>query len=194
MAPQKWSLTSEAFDGLLSALDPNRELAGERYLELRRNLVQLFEWRGCPAPDEYADEALNRCARKIAQGEVIRDLATYAIGIGRMLAREMARDHAMAEFPLEHTREPSAPPITPDDDAGRVNCLRRCLSELPVESRRLILGYYTGDKSEKIKNRKRLTDIFGIPSAALRMRALRLRERLQLCSDDCLRQRRGDSL
>src|SRR5678816_3611756 len=90
-AREKWSLTQEAFDALMAAIAPNREAAADRYLEIRRNLVRLFEWRGCPTLDEYADETLNRCARKVAEGEQIRDLASYSMGVARMLFREMGR-------------------------------------------------------------------------------------------------------
>jgi hypothetical protein len=69
---QKWTLTQEAFDRLLDSLGSDRDAAGTRYLEIRRNLVRLFEWRGCPIPDEYVDETINRCARKICEGEEIR--------------------------------------------------------------------------------------------------------------------------
>ena len=92
MRSEKWSLTQEAFNGLLSSLAPDRDVAARRYLEVRKNLVRLFEWRGCSTPEEYADEAINRCAKKIGEGEQIRDVATYCIGIARMLLLEMSRE------------------------------------------------------------------------------------------------------
>ena len=52
-ARQKWALTQDAFDGLLASLGDDRNAAADRYLEIRRNLVRLFEWRGCATPDEY---------------------------------------------------------------------------------------------------------------------------------------------
>ena len=85
-ARHKWALTQEAFDGLLTSLGPDRDAAADRYLEIRRNLVRLFEWRGCATPDEYADETINRCAKKISEGEQIRDVSTYCIGIARSYA------------------------------------------------------------------------------------------------------------
>jgi DNA-directed RNA polymerase specialized sigma24 family protein len=69
---------------------------------------------------------------------------------------------------------------------ARVDCLRRCLGQLSPETRNLILHYYQGDKGDKIKNRKSLTDLLGIPASTLRMRALRVRERLQLCAETCM--------
>jgi DNA-directed RNA polymerase specialized sigma24 family protein len=184
---QKWTLTQDAFDSLLAALGPNRDTAADRYLEIRRNLVRLFEWRGCPAPDEHADEAINRCARKIGEGEEIRDVATYCVGIARMIIREMSRDRFREARPLDEVPEPRAAPSETDSDPERrVECLRRCLGQLSPETRNLILHYYQGDKGVKIKNRKGLTQLLGIPASTLRMRALRVRERLQLCAANCI--------
>ena len=186
-ARQVWSLTPQSFDGLLSLLGPDRDAAAARYLEIRRNLVRLFEWRGCSTPDEYADETINRCARKIGEGEVIRDPATYCIGIARMLLLEMGRDRARQARPLDEAPEPHVIPDEPESDRdSRVECLRSCLGQLPPNLRTLILGYYRGDKRDKIKNRDGLTRRLGISPGTLRMRALRVRASLQLCTEGCL--------
>jgi hypothetical protein len=68
------------------------------------------------------------------------------------------------------------------------------MSQLSRENRDLILNYYNGDKGEKIANRKVLTELLGIPSNILRMRALRVRERLRLCSEDCVQRQGGNYL
>jgi RNA polymerase sigma factor (sigma-70 family) len=181
--PQKWSLTQNAFDGLLASLGPDRDIAADRYLRIRRDLVRLFEWRGCSTPDEYADEAINRCARKISQGEQIRDLRTYSIGVARMLIREMGRQRFWQARPLDETPEPSsAEPESGSDQEDRIEALRQSLDELSQDDRFLILNYYQGDKSERIKTRKMLSEQFGLGSSTLRMRALRIREKLQLCA------------
>jgi len=193
-ARQKWS-PQEAFDGLLAKLGPDRDAAAGRYLDIRRNLVRLFEWRGCSTPDEYADETINRCAKKIGEGEEILDLASYSIGVARMLVREMGRERAREALPLDAAPEPR---ILPAELKGgqevREDCLRRCLGQISPENRDLILSYYQGDKGEKIKNRKGLTQLFGVPSNTLRMRALRVRERLQLCAEKCLERQGGNCL
>jgi len=184
---QAWSLTQPAFDGLLALLGPDRDVAAERYLEIRRNLVRLFEWRGCATPEDYADETINRCAKKIGDGEVIRDLSTYCIGIARMLLFEMGRARAREARPLDEAAEPQAVLQEPEGDHDRrVDCLRLCLGRLPPGDRALILGYYQGDKGDKIKNRDRLTRTLGISPGTLRMRALRLRASLQACAENCL--------
>jgi DNA-directed RNA polymerase specialized sigma24 family protein len=189
-AQQKWALSQDAFDGLLRAIDPDRDKAADRYLEIRRNLVRLFEWRGCVSSEDYADETINRCAKKIEAGEQIRDVATYAIGIARMVVFEMNREQAKQARSLDDTPEtPTSPAIADDTTEERsIHCLRQCLAQLGPENRQLILNYYDGEKGQKIKNRKGLKDLFGIPANTLRMRALRLRERLQLCAQNCLEQ------
>ena len=186
-APRVWSLTQPAFDGLLAVLGPDRDVAADRYLEIRRKLVRLFEWRGCSTPEEYADDTINRCARKIGDGEVIRDLATYCVGVARMLLLEMGRERARQARSLDEAPEPHVVLHEPEDDRDRhVECLRLCLGQLPPEHRNLILSYYQGDKGDKIKNRNGLTRTLGISPGTLRMRALRLRAGLQLCAENCL--------
>ena len=187
-ARQKWSLTRDAFDRLLAALHPERDTAAERYLEVRRNLVRLFEWRGCSTPEEYADETLVRCARKIAEGAEIEDLAAYSIGVGRMVFREMARDRAREAVPLSDSvaSVAGARPESDSDLEERVECLTGCLGQLSPEDRSLIVSYYQGEKGGKIENRKGIARLLGIPSNTLRMRALRLREKLQACVECCM--------
>jgi DNA-directed RNA polymerase specialized sigma24 family protein len=185
VAGQKWSLTKDAFDRLLAALGPDRENAGYQYLRIRRDLVRLFEWRGCSTPDDYADETMNRCARKIAEGEQIRDITTYSIGVARMLLREMSRDRSRLARSLDEIPElRSAWSENAVDIETRVESLRRSLARLSEEDRHLILNYYEGDKGEKIRRRKMLMETLGIPASTLRMRALRVREKLQECTEN----------
>ena len=46
-------LTEQTLAKLLDVLDADRDLAGERYEDLRRTLVRFFEWRGAPFPEEH---------------------------------------------------------------------------------------------------------------------------------------------
>jgi DNA-directed RNA polymerase specialized sigma24 family protein len=123
----------------------------------------------------------------------IRDLATYAIGVARMLLREMSRERVREARPLDQAPEPRVLPFEPENyQEARLECLRRCMAQLSLENRDLILSYYRDDKSQKIQNRRRLTELLGLPAGALRMRALRLRETLQLCTENCCQ--RGNRL
>ncbi len=188
VAPRrKWALTQEAFDLLLVAFDSDREVAGKKYLELRVALIRFFEWRGCPFPEDHADESVNRVARKISEGEAVRDPAQYAIGVARMLLLEIHKTREKERRALDELPLSEAAPYEFEELEPRVECLKRCLQRLSPENREMIIQYYQGEKGSKIENRKRLTDRFNIPLNTLRMRALRLREKLQVCVEDCVK-------
>ena len=183
---QKWGLTREAFDDLLATLDQDRERAAEKYLELRANLVRFFEWRGCSFPDDHADETLNRVAKRITAGEEIRNPAGYAIGVARLLLLEILKERTREQVAWKESAEARDNLDSAADSERRLDCLRNCLSHLSSDNRELIIQYYQGEKGEKIQNRKKLVERLGIPVNTLRMRALRLREKLQMCVEQCL--------
>ncbi len=64
-----WVLTTDAFELLLSALDPNREQAGVKYEQIRRKIIRKLEFEGSSVPEEHADEVFNRVARRLVEGE-----------------------------------------------------------------------------------------------------------------------------
>ena len=187
---QKWTLTQEAVDKLLLALGgdgdgPDR--GGQKYLEIRGNLIRFFEWRGCPFPEDHADETINRMARRVAEGEELQNPAGYAMGVARLLVLEIFQGRQREQVALnEMTTNTEVYAAEVNDGESRVECLRHCLDGLSIDNRQLILEYYQGEKGDKIRNRKKLLERLGIPVNTLRMRALRLRERLQACVEDCL--------
>jgi DNA-directed RNA polymerase specialized sigma24 family protein len=185
-ARQKWTLTQEAFDKLLVALGGDRDSAAEKYLEIRTNLTRFFEWRGCSFPEDHADETINRMAKRVAEGEEILNYSGYAVGVARLLLLEINKGRQREQLALAEIGTASEVYEEADDNEGRLVCLRSCLQTLSTDNRELILQYYQGEKGEKIQNRKKLMDRLGVPVNTLRMRALRLRERLQLCVEECV--------
>lgn len=184
---QKWALSKEAFDKLLTSFDPDREVAGAKYVELRSNLTRFFEWRGCLYPEDHADETINRVARRIVEGEEVRETPKYSFGVARLLLLELQKEAAKERTALRElpTSQQSFEPARETDELkGRVDSLEECLNSLSTDNRELILQYYQGEKSAKIENRKKLTDRFKVPLNVLRMRALRLREKLMTCVED----------
>lgn len=183
---QKWTLTEEAFNKLLITLGGDRESGSAKYLEIRSNLTRFFEWRGCPFPEDHADETINRIARKIAEGEEILNPSGYAMGVARLLLLEIMKGRQREQSALTEMGTASEIYTDSDEAEGRIECLQKCLQGLSADNRELILQYYQGEKGEKIRNRKNLMDRLGIPVNTLRMRALRLRERLQGCVEECI--------
>jgi DNA-directed RNA polymerase specialized sigma24 family protein len=183
---RKWALTQEAFDKLLTAFDPDRESAGKKYLDMRGHLLRFFEWRGCPFPEEHADETINRVAKRVSEGEEILNPTGYFLGAARMLLLEIHKQQVKEQVALSELARGDATSYEFEEVEPRVACLKHCLASLSVQNRELILRYYQGEKGAKIENRKKLTDHFKVPINTLRMRALRLRDRLQVCVEDCL--------
>jgi DNA-directed RNA polymerase specialized sigma24 family protein len=181
---RKWTLTQEAFDQLLASFAPDRDAAAQKYLEVRANLIRLFVWRGCPFPEDHADETFNRVARKISEGEEIRNTPAYVIGVARLLVLEIIKAESRQREAVEELQRADVSQDTQTE--LRIECLQQCLRGLSADNRELILQYYQGDKRAKIENRRRLSDRLGLAINSLRMRALRLREQLQVCVEECL--------
>jgi RNA polymerase sigma factor (sigma-70 family) len=189
-ARQKWTLTREALAALLASLDVDSDIAAEKYLLLRRNLVRFFEGRGCRFAEDHADEAINRVTRRICEGEEVRDLNGYCYGVARLLLLEVYKESqrevkALAE--LTPHRGSDDDETDNEERAHRLECLSRCLMKLSADSRELILQYYQGERRARIDNRKRMCETLGIPNQALRSRAVRLRDKLENCVLDCTR-------
>jgi len=66
-----WALTQGAFERLLGWLGEDSEPGGKCYLEMRERLVLYFDRKNCFAPDELADETLNRVARRLEEERAI---------------------------------------------------------------------------------------------------------------------------
>jgi DNA-directed RNA polymerase specialized sigma24 family protein len=187
---EKWKLTQQAFDKLLAALAFDRNEAGEKYLNLRKNLIRFFEARQVSTAEDAADEVINRLARKLENGEEFENINTYALGVARIVALEISKSpdrKTSNELP-----EIGVSPFDKDTEEReeKLNCLEKCLRELSAENCQIIIGYYRGERREKIENRQKLADDLGIPNNALRSRAVRLRDKLEICITDCLKKQK----
>jgi DNA-directed RNA polymerase specialized sigma24 family protein len=182
---RRWILTPQAFEKLLDRLDASRDVAGEKYERLRTRLVRFFDWRGCPSPEDQADETLNRIARRLEEGEQIKDLTSYAGGVARNLALEIIKEEEKARLAFRHMPALQEVPAPADVDRCR-DCLDRSLARLPPESQALILGYYEAERGAKIENRRALAERLGVPVNVLRVRVHRLRARLEHQVSECM--------
>ena len=183
----KWELTAEAFDKLLENFSSDRSQAGTQYVQMKVKLERFFEWNSCSSPEDLADEAIKRVARKIDEGETIFNLPAYFFRVARLVFMEWRRGRDRIAVPLEEIPEiAAAEPFEDEQKETRHRCLDRCLDRLPVESRSLIIKYYHDEKRAKIDYRKQLADALGIPLNALRIRAHRIRLALEKCVRECL--------
>lgn len=174
------TIRQEEFDRLLSWLDPEPERAGLIYEKIRWRLVAILASRGCATPEELADETIDRVARRVADIQVsyVGDKAIYFLGV-------------MNNVHHEYLKRPLMPrPPEPDNDVETREkthlCLDKCLDKLTPKSRRMIERYYAENKRAKIDLRKRIAAELGIGLSTLRLRALRIRDKLQICIQQCL--------
>jgi DNA-directed RNA polymerase specialized sigma24 family protein len=168
---QRWQLNRRAFDLLLAALDVDREAASGKYEALRGKLINLFAWERCETPDELADEALDRLARKLAEGIALQNPDQYAFGIARRMLLEQHRANYIKRTALRALRYFGGPGTR---DAELLRSAERCLAELPEESRDLIERYYAEDRDV-------IASELDISLNALRNRVLRIREKILGC-------------
>jgi DNA-directed RNA polymerase specialized sigma24 family protein len=173
---QRWQLNREALEALLEALDPDRDRAGRTYEDLRRRLINLFAWEQCEVPEDLADEALNRVARKVTEGAVIPHFDRFAFGIARLIIQEeirKQRNRLAAVGEIRTSRGQIVPdPTIPDWTA--LDSMRECLDALPAARRELIEHYYTGDRAALARKLE-------LSLNALRNRAMRIRDELSRC-------------
>jgi DNA-directed RNA polymerase specialized sigma24 family protein len=182
------SVSREAFDQILAWLDSDRERAGQKYEEIRCGLIKIFVCQGCSDPECLADETIDRVIHKIP--EIVPNYAgnpaLYFSGVARYILLEYK--NRIAQLRLL----PAAPPkqIEKGEDIEReYECLDRCIERLTPANRELILEYYREEKRAMIENRKRLAERLGVTPNALRVRADRIRNGLEKCVANCLKQK-----
>lgn len=180
----KWEFTATALERLLARLDADPDRAAEAYEVLRHTLTRFFDWRGAHFPDECADEAINRLARRLDEGAEVEDPRGYALGIARLVLMERSRSPQLRQDELDE-QTPAPPPVRTNEPPQLHDCLDTCLAALPPESRTLILEYYQDQRRLKIDRRVRLATELGLTAQALRSRAQRVRDRLERCVRGC---------
>src|SRR5579872_1924993 len=183
---------------LLIRLDSDAARAWEKYRSIRSRLVKFFEWNQCRSPEDLADEVLDRVARKPAEEE-IRDVSEFVIGVARYLRLEAHKkeqreshleDRPGGQDSLADPRDHESELVGMIDQQSNLACLRDCLAGLNSADSRLALDYYSAEEEKQKVHRQKLTNAVGITILALRVRANRLREKLERCVSSCIESRR----
>lgn len=186
------STSPGAFRQFLHWLDDGADSRGERYLEMRRRLVAYFDRKNCVAPDDLADETLNRVARRLEEEGAITGTAPaqYCYITAKFVfleyLREGARSHTSLQemSPVEAEAVLGAVPVADDEAIHKERLsgwLEDCLSRLASTDRELILDYYQGEQRTKIDGRRVLATRLHLSVNALSIKACRIRNKLELC-------------
>lgn len=179
------TITRESFNLLLNWLDPDPELAGEKYEKVRRRLIAVLINRGCFEAEELADEAITRVSLKLAQiidtyeGEPLRYFYAVADNVHHEWLREQKKLATITSEAAGNTNHSS------DAPAG-YECMEKCLRVLAAQERELIVAYYYEEKGAKIFHRQKLAEKSGLSLNALQIKTCRIRARLQLCIKKCV--------
>jgi RNA polymerase sigma factor (sigma-70 family) len=190
---ERWVLTKEEFDTLLSWLGSDIERAGNKYEEIRQSLIKIFTWRGCNEAEDLADETINRVAKKLRDivNSYTGDPALYFYGVAKNLLREQRR-RTHLHPPITASSIPAAPiqsaGDTAEDPELPYKCMNDCIEQLNPKDRELFLRYYSGEKRPK-NYRKELASQVGMTANALRVKIKRIRTQLQKCIKACLGER-----
>jgi RNA polymerase sigma factor (sigma-70 family) len=186
---EKWTLTQEAFDQLLAWMDSNRENAARKYEEIRSGLIKGFDKFGCKAPEDLADETINRVARKLPEIKetYVGECSRYFYAVAHNVHREYLRKPKTTSLPETDLPSTETPPDKLVDEVEQeYACLEHCMEQLTPQNREIIMQYYQGEKQQKIRQRKELALRQGMNLAALRLRAQRIRDSLRNCILNCL--------
>lgn len=189
---RRWEPSDAAFQRLLTWLDQGADSQGERYLDIRDRLVHYFARRNGPAPDDLADETLNRVARRLEESGSIDNVvpAQYCYIVAKFVLLESLRARARQPGAAPGDgRDVEALPMPADDGAEErertLACLERCIGERPESERRLILEYYRTEAGSARAHRQQLAERLGLTANALALRACRIRGQLERCVRAC---------
>ena len=174
-------LAQEDFDCLLLWLDPDREQAGLTYEKIRWRLITIFAARGCSVPEELADETIDRVARRTADiaATYTGDKALYFFGVATNVHHEYLKRPAATAVPEDSAGS--------EPDQERMHwCLEHCLERFPDADRGMLLRYYSLSKQAKIDLHRQMAGELNISINTLRLRVLRMKDKLQPCIERCL--------
>jgi DNA-directed RNA polymerase specialized sigma24 family protein len=178
------SLTSEKFDALLQWLGSDPDSASKEFLVIQKGLIAMFAAEGFCDAEGLADETINRVADRLPEigpdydGKPVR----YFRGVARNIIFETKRRKEIATDTLPER------PAKPIDVSDEYNCLVKCLRFLSSKDRDLILDYHVYEGHDKVVNHLTMANEFKTSISNLRVRAYRIRDRLEKCVLECVEQ------
>ncbi len=181
-------MTEEEFEQFLKWLDADRDAAALKYLKLRRSLVVYFIRRQCAAAEDLADKVLDVAMRHLLNQNslLLSKPLPYIYGIARNVYRQYFQGQISTGGEIDWDRL-SQPGF--DNEAAhkeqRSKCLHGCLQALKVQDRKLILLYYLKKTNSLDEYRMWLAAQFGLTINGLRLKMMRLRDRLRFCICSC---------
>lgn len=185
-----WKPPEELWKEFLAWLDPDPEIAAQKYEEIRAALIAFFVGRRWACAEDMADEVINRVMRR---GNELFD--TY-VGEPKHYFRKAAH-HLHLDYlkqcqplavrePVEIATHQASDPAGRELEESRSACLEDCIQRLSQANRELVIRYHEQSKSAKIRDHQALAAALGITVNALRLRVFRIHGMLRDCVTKCL--------
>ncbi|MBZ5521192.1 MAG: hypothetical protein LAP21_02930 [Acidobacteriia bacterium] len=182
-------MTSNEFEKLLRLLDADRERAGEKYEDFRRRLVRFFAWNDCYPEEDLADIVFDRVAHK-PDAYRVNNIDGFIWGVANNVKREFyKRRHPLniEDLPPDQAPQTGHLELLMIDEAERRrqrHCLQECIQKLVDSDRDLFLEYeYYAQTSRKVEI---MAESLNLTPGALRVKAHRIKRRVEVCVMDCL--------
>ena len=173
-------MSEDSWQALFSAL----RRAGIEYADLHRVVTAFFIGRRCGVDSEgLADVTMDRLAKNLNRGEVVRNFISYSIKIADIVYKEYCRDREKFRAALRELSYLRPKTEKPERDIDvRRECQKKCVRTLNPGDHQLMVDYYLTGKDRTV-----LAAELGLPLATLRTNIHRLKKRLAKCTDDCRR-------
>lgn len=174
-------MNQDALQKLFTAL----ERSGLEYPTLHRVITAFFIGRTCGADSEALADVtlLDRLARRLYEGEEVRNFGSYAKTIAGLVYKEYVKDREKlrkAARDLMYLRG-GIQEFEERFDLRR-KCQEDCIGRLPEPKRQLMVDYYVMGK-----DRGELAEELGCVIDTLRSQIHRIKIRLEKCVEDCRR-------
>jgi DNA-directed RNA polymerase specialized sigma24 family protein len=177
------------FERLLSWLDADREKAGEKYEQIRQNLVDYFRRRGVLDPLSLADEVIVRVTKRVAEvaQTFVGPPSYYFLGVARRVVAEYWRRPVEQELP---DKEPVSSSPEPDELRELAfESLERCWARLSATEQSFLFRYCVETPPVKLSvSREQLAGEIGANLNAIRVMAHRLKRRVKQCMENLIKQ------
>ena len=185
---KEFPLSQEDFNNLLKWLSPDREEAGEKYEKIRDGLVRFFRFHRCGDPLALADETINRVANKVSAFTVNEKIKTISFfyGFAKKILLEYKSETAGKEIQIEPGLPLKDKYAFNSEENLEFDCLEKCLAELPTDERKMVINYYSKDKSAKFEFRKKMAEKMNMRTGTLHTKVHRIRRGLRKCIENCL--------
>ncbi|HKO44466.1 MAG TPA: hypothetical protein VJU84_14405 [Pyrinomonadaceae bacterium] len=172
----------ENFELLLSWLAPDRDRAGEKYEQIRRNLFDYFRRRDVSDPLTLTDEVILRVTKKVDRVSkgFVGDPSAYFLAVARRVLAEWWR--RPVEVDLAEGLS-----VLPDSDAGErkefmLQSLEQCWARLSTSEQDILYRYCVETPPLKLaQSRELLAREINLSLNALRVMAHRLKSRVKTC-------------